>query len=46
MSPEWGPDGEAVYLVTDDGTDTLYLARLDLETEQLELNPENRSKSA
>ena len=31
-SPEWGPDGEAVYLVTDRGTDTLRLERLDLET--------------
>ncbi|WP_281194785.1 S9 family peptidase [Halorubrum sp. F4] len=31
-SPEWGPDGEAIYLVTDRETDTLRLERLDLET--------------
>ena len=30
-SPEWAPDGEAIYLVTDEGEDTLYLARLDLD---------------
>ena len=30
-SPEWGPDGESVYLVTDEASDTLYLARLDLD---------------
>jgi dipeptidyl aminopeptidase/acylaminoacyl peptidase len=30
--PEWGPDGEGVYLVTDRDTDTLRLERLDLET--------------
>jgi dipeptidyl aminopeptidase/acylaminoacyl peptidase len=30
-SPEWAPDGEAVYLVTDEGSDTLYLARLGLD---------------
>jgi len=35
-SLEWAPDGEAVYLVTDEGSDTLHLARLDLETERLE----------
>jgi dipeptidyl aminopeptidase/acylaminoacyl peptidase len=29
-SAQWGPDGEAVYLVTDRDTDTLRLARLDL----------------
>jgi dipeptidyl aminopeptidase/acylaminoacyl peptidase len=32
QSVTWGPDGENLYLVTDDGSDTLYLARLDLET--------------
>ncbi|ELZ36475.1 S9 family peptidase [Halorubrum tebenquichense] len=31
-SPEWGPDGEGVYLVTDRDSDTLRLERLDLET--------------
>ncbi|WP_331235878.1 S9 family peptidase [Natronorarus salvus] len=31
--PEWGPDGEAIYLVTDEGEDTLYLARLGLDGE-------------
>ena len=31
-SPEWGPDGDAVYLVTDRETDTLRLERLDLES--------------
>jgi len=31
---EWGPEGEAVYLVTDEGADTLYLARLDLESRE------------
>jgi len=35
-SVEWGPEGDALYLVTDDGTDTLYLARLDLDTLDLE----------
>jgi dipeptidyl aminopeptidase/acylaminoacyl peptidase len=29
-SAQWGPDGEAVYLVTDHGADTSYLARLDV----------------
>ncbi|PHQ45248.1 S9 family peptidase, partial [Halorubrum sp. C3] len=33
-SPEWGPDGEGVYLVTDRDTDTLRLERLDLETDE------------
>ncbi|GAA0720285.1 dipeptidyl aminopeptidase/acylaminoacyl peptidase [Halorubrum trapanicum] len=32
--PEWGPDGEGVYLVTDRETDTLRLERLDLETDE------------
>ena len=31
-SPEWGPDGDAVYLVTDRESDTLRLERLDLAT--------------
>ena len=35
-SANWGPDGEALYLVTDRDADTLYLARLDLETRDLE----------
>ncbi|MFT4891617.1 MAG: dipeptidyl aminopeptidase/acylaminoacyl peptidase [Halobacteriales archaeon] len=30
QSVNWGPDGEALYLVTDDGSDTLYLGRLDV----------------
>ncbi|MYL66282.1 S9 family peptidase [Halorubrum distributum] len=32
--PEWGPDGEGVYLVTDRDTDTLRLEWLDLETDE------------
>ena len=35
-SANFGPDGDALYLVTDDGHDTLYLARLDLETLETE----------
>jgi len=35
-SANFGPDGDACYLVTDDGHDTLYLARLDLETLEIE----------
>lgn len=31
-SPEWSPDGKAVYVATDEGADTRYLARLDLES--------------
>ena len=31
-SPEWGPDGESIYLVTDRDGDTLRLERLDLAT--------------
>ncbi|OYR58730.1 S9 family peptidase [Halorubrum halodurans] len=31
-SPEWGPDGEALYLVTDRRSDTLRLERLELAT--------------
>ncbi|QSX00025.1 S9 family peptidase [Haloterrigena alkaliphila] len=37
QSASWAPDGEGVYLVTDEGdADTLYLAYLDLETRELE----------
>jgi dipeptidyl aminopeptidase/acylaminoacyl peptidase len=36
QSVNWGPDGEALYLVTDRGADTLYLARLDLASGELE----------
>jgi len=36
-SANWGPDGEALYLVTDLDADTLYLARLDVETQELEI---------
>ncbi len=36
QSASWSPDGEGIYLVTDDGADTLYLAYLDLETLELE----------
>jgi dipeptidyl aminopeptidase/acylaminoacyl peptidase len=35
-SVEWGPEGDALYLVTDDGADSLYLARLDLDTLDLD----------
>jgi len=31
----WGPDGDAVYCCTDRDSDTLYLARLDLESHEL-----------
>ncbi|WP_135820309.1 S9 family peptidase [Halostella litorea] len=30
-SPEWGPEGDALYLVSDAGSDTTYLARLPLD---------------
>jgi len=33
-SPEWGPDGEGLYLVTDRDSDTLRLERLDLATDE------------
>jgi dipeptidyl aminopeptidase/acylaminoacyl peptidase len=36
LSAGWGPDGEAVYLVTDYGADTLYLARLGLAGDGIE----------
>jgi len=35
-SINWSPDGESLYLVTDEGEDTLYLARLDLRTGETE----------
>ncbi len=35
-SPQWAPDGEALYVATDRGADTLYLARMDAETGDLE----------
>jgi dipeptidyl aminopeptidase/acylaminoacyl peptidase len=35
-SVQWGPDGEGLYLVTDRGADTLYLARMDAETGELD----------
>jgi dipeptidyl aminopeptidase/acylaminoacyl peptidase len=31
LSASWGPDGESLYLVTDQDSDLLYLARLDLD---------------
>jgi dipeptidyl aminopeptidase/acylaminoacyl peptidase len=36
LSAQWGPDGEALYLVTDEGSDTLVLARLDAGTGRLD----------
>ncbi|MFC4439259.1 MULTISPECIES: S9 family peptidase [Natrialbaceae] len=37
QSASWAPDGESIYLVTDEGdADTLYLAYLDLESGELE----------
>ncbi|WP_226039398.1 S9 family peptidase [Natrinema sp. DC36] len=37
QSASWGPDGEGIYLVTDEGeADTLYLAYLDGERKELE----------
>ncbi|WP_137289101.1 S9 family peptidase [Natronorubrum halophilum] len=37
QSASWAPDGEGIYLVTDEGdADTLYLAYLDLESGELE----------
>ncbi len=35
-SVQWGPDGDSLYLVTDDGADTLYLARMDRESGEIE----------
>ena len=31
-SANWAPDGDGVYLCTDEGADTLYLGRLDIDT--------------
>ena len=33
----WGPDGDALYLVTDEGADTAYLARLDLDSGDIDV---------
>ena len=33
-SPEWGPDGDSIYVVTDRESDTLRLERLDLATDE------------
>ncbi|MCU4753021.1 S9 family peptidase [Halobacteria archaeon AArc-curdl1] len=35
QSAAWAPDGNGIYLVTDDGADTLYLAYLDYESREL-----------
>jgi dipeptidyl aminopeptidase/acylaminoacyl peptidase len=35
-SVQWGPDGEYLYLVTDDDSETLYLARMDVEDGEIE----------
>ena len=35
-SPEWGPEGEAIYCVSDQDADTTYLARIDADTGDLE----------
>ncbi len=32
LGVEWGPAGDGLYLTTDSGADTMYLARLDLES--------------
>ncbi|MFT4922696.1 MAG: dipeptidyl aminopeptidase/acylaminoacyl peptidase [Haloarculaceae archaeon] len=37
QSVQWGPDGDGLYLVSDEGADTLYLARLDAETGTLDV---------
>jgi dipeptidyl aminopeptidase/acylaminoacyl peptidase len=36
QSAAWGPAGDALYVVTDHNSDTLYLARLDIATHELE----------
>lgn len=36
-SPQWSPDGDAVYCLTDAGADTLYLARIDCADHTLEV---------
>ena len=35
-SPQWSPDGEGLYVSTDRGSDTLYLARMDAESGAIE----------
>ena len=35
-SVQWDPAGESLYLVTDDGEDTLYFARMDPDTGEIE----------
>jgi dipeptidyl aminopeptidase/acylaminoacyl peptidase len=35
-SINWGPEGESIYLTTDEGADTMYFARLDIETGAVE----------
>ncbi len=37
QSVEWGPNGNALYFVTDEGQDTMYLARLDLDSGDIEV---------
>ena len=36
-SPQWSPDGDALYLVTDGNSDTLELVRMDADTGETEL---------
>ncbi|WP_276300486.1 alpha/beta hydrolase family protein [Halorussus lipolyticus] len=36
QNPNWAPDGDALYLTTDKDADTTYVARLDVETGDLE----------
>ena len=36
-SVQWGPDGEWLYLVTDEGAERLYLARMDRKSGELEI---------
>jgi dipeptidyl aminopeptidase/acylaminoacyl peptidase len=36
-SPSWGPDGDAIYCCTDRDSDTLEIARIDLETRSLDV---------
>lgn len=36
LNAQWGPDGDALYVVTDRGSDTLSLARLDLASLDIE----------
>jgi dipeptidyl aminopeptidase/acylaminoacyl peptidase len=35
-SPQWSPDGESLYVSTDRGADTLYLAQMDAESGAIE----------